>query len=134
MTFFSTQALVLNPLIMYYYDYEDNNFINRFLYNLSNSVRNFDIIWIIFAIFIYNYFYNNYIFEKNITKEKKYIIFISLWLSTLIMTYISLDNYNNLNMFFYSSIQIYKSITLVLGISFFICTFLNIIYLKFQNK
>lgn len=128
MTGFSLHIFILNPLIQE--DIKYNNPIKKFMFEIFYSTNNFDIIWITSSIFLYYFYYNNFLFKNDLTKEKIFILLISFFLSLPILIYISIINYGSLIMLINSPAQIFKSIMLIFGYSIIIST---IIY-KIKNK
>lgn len=99
----------------------------EFFLEFSRSIAKFDIISIIFGIFIFDYYYNNYFLYRYKTKYKIIAGVIASIISLLIISYISLNNYHDLRIFYYSAAQIYKCIVVFLG--FFLLFYISIIRL-----
>ena len=126
MTSFSMHIFIFNLKIIQMNNNVSGTSLYKFYLSLWVSMKEFDIIWIIFFIFIYYYFYSNYFLDSKWNKTKTISSIISIIITLTIIVSISLINYHNLNMITKSFTQIYKC--LMVGIGYYL-----IIYIIARN-
>ncbi len=126
-TFISLHIFVLDLKISNISLQENINPFYRFFFEFNDSIMKFDVIWVIFGIFIFDYYYNNYFLYSYKTKYKLLAFAIASILSLFIIMGISLNSYNDLRILYSSPAQIYKSIIFFFG--YFIFFYITIIRL-----
>ena len=134
MTGISMHIFVIEPKIIEIAHSETINIIYKFYLSLWVSMKEFDIIWIIFFIFIYYFFYKNYHIDNKWTKIKTISSIISAIISIIILVLISIHNYHNLTMLYKSSIQIYKCIIISIGYYLIIYIIIRNILTRFNYE
>lgn len=105
------------------------NWFYQFYLTLWLAMEEFDVIWIISAIFIYYFYEQVYFIGDPNSWKKKILVMISIFLSIIILIGTSFYYYGNLKMIFCSFIQVYKCFMVGIGYYFMIYAILKKIFL-----
>lgn len=102
-----------------------DNAVYAFYLGLWRSMESFDVIWIILAIFLFDFFYNTY-FISGIWKINRLIVIcMSVIISIFILIFTSLYMYRDLRILFDSFVQVYKCLMVGFGYYFIIYAILK---------
>ena len=94
---------------------ENHNETYKFLIDIYNSLRDFDVVWVLLIVFIF-YFYYNVFFNSDKSKKGKVLsALVSLWFVgvTIVGKCFAIDN--SLRSIYCSEAQIIKTILLSIG-------------------
>lgn len=107
------------PNIAFYSNY---SFINKFIMEIFDSIKSFDIAYITIFIFMFYFFYKVYFNGDKI--NKKYVI-ISMIISLIIVIFSSYSLTNKLDLLYISFAQVFKTIIFFFGYYFIIYAFIK---------
>ena len=94
---------------------ENHNETYKFLIDIYNSLRDFDVVWVLLIVFIF-YFYYNVLFNSDKSRKGKILsVLVSLWFVgvTIVGKCFAIDN--SLRSIYCSEAQIIKTILLSIG-------------------
>lgn len=125
LTMVSLHIFVLNLEIQTPSFFAIENEVYKFNLTFWSALDGLHSTWIVLGIFIFYFYYHTYFIEKKFKRREVFLSILAMIISVVILVLKSFDYYNNLDMIFSSSVQLFKCFLVGMGYYFMIYAILK---------